>query len=168
MKKQRNKNLAKIQPLDKNVMNALSGERIPFRWVPRDKGERYKRHKEILIVDIVIVVVDEMPLKSALTQIPGIVFLVGIIRDIASPQIEVRARKLKPALHSTLTSFRTRLFLGVFLISHCRRRRRRRHRRSDISLCKSRTTPPSTMRSHFSPQSRPYPFPIHVTNISVV
>lgn len=138
-----NKNVAKFQPLDKNVMNALSSERVPFRWVPRYKGDDISviKKSSSLTSSSSSSVVDEMPLKSALTQIPGIVFLVGIVENLAGPQIEVRARKLKPSLHSTLTSFRTRLFLEVFLISHCRRRRRRRHRRSDISLCKSRTTP---------------------------
>jgi len=133
---------------------------MPQRWTgtdsmkSRDKEERHKRHKEILIV----VIVDEMPLKSASTQIPCIVFL-GIVGNIASLRIEAQARKPKPALSH---SFRTRSLPGAFLISHCR------HHRSDILFCKNRATP--TMRSHLD-LPRPY-IPIHyeyyITNISVV
>lgn len=85
-----------------------------------------------------------MPLKSALTRIPGIVFHVGKQRWLAD---------WKPTFYSALTSFRSSL-PGAFLISHCRHRRRRRRRRGshrrDISFSARLASHPPTTRNHFS------------------
>lgn len=90
-------------------MNALAIDGTDFVGGGKgetDERERHKRHKEVLIVVIVVVVVDEMPLKSALTQIPGIVFLIGIVENIAGPRMEARAWKSKPvSFHSHLLSY---------------------------------------------------------------
>lgn len=83
-----------------------------------DKWKRDERREEVLVVVVFVVIVDEMPLKSALTRIPGIVFYVG---NIASREWEPgHGNPHAGSFRSHLLSY-PRSLPGAFLISHCRR-----------------------------------------------
>lgn len=95
--------MVKTRLLNKNLMNAPLVTGI-CRFRGRGEDGRYKSYKEVL--SIVIAVVGEMLLKRALTQIPGIAFLVGIVGNIAGPRMEAWIWKLKLAsLHSHFLSY---------------------------------------------------------------